>query len=137
MLLQDVVSLKWRVNGVIMEGRTSEDGTVRYYLVKKEIGRETIRSARHIKFAAIREDTKVRFEENLVNEAMSDDNADSDNEARVDTAGSESMDTDSDNEARVETAGSKSIDTESRPAQKTRACVRLAGGLAVRRGEAC
>ena len=124
-MLRDVVSLKWRVKGVIMEGRTSEDGTVRSYLVKKDNGRETIRSARHIKFAAIREDTKVRFEENLVNEAMSDDDADSDNDvARVDTAVND-------------TAGSESMDTESCPAQRTRARARFAGGLAVGRGEAC
>ena len=49
MVLQDVVSLKWRVKGVIIEGRISEDGTVRSYLVKKENGKVTIRSARHIK----------------------------------------------------------------------------------------
>ena len=132
-VIQDVVSLKWRVKGVIMEGRTSEDGTVRSYLVKKENGKETIRSARHIKFAAIRENTKVRFEENLGNEA-SDDDADSENEARVDTAGKESMDTGSESEARVDTAGS--METES-PAQRTRARTGLAGRLAVGRREAC
>ena len=113
-MLQDVVTLKWRIKGEIMEGRTSEDGTVRSYLVKKENGRETIRSARHLKFAVIRENTKVRFEENLGDE-VSDD---SENEARVDTAGNESMDTGSESEARADSAGS--METES-PAQRTRA----------------
>ena len=125
-MLQDVVSLKWRVKGVIIEGRISEDGTVRSYLVKKENGKVSIRSARHIKFAAIRENTKVRFEENLGNE-VSDD---SENEARVDTAGNEGMDTGSESEARVDSAGS--METES-PAQRTRARTRAAVG----RREAC
>ena len=85
---------------------------MRSYLVKKENGRETIRSARHIKFAAIREDAKVMFEDNLVNEAMSDDDADSDNAAaRVDTAMNGMNDA----------AWSESMDTESCPAHRTRA----------------
>ena len=69
----------------------------------------------------------MRFEENLGNEA-SDDDADSENVARVDTAGKESMDTGSESEARVDTA--RSMETES-PAQRTRACTRLAGRLEV------
>ena len=56
-VLQDHVSLKWSLKGVIIEGRVSEDGTVRSYVVRKENGRETIRSSRHIKFAARRGET--------------------------------------------------------------------------------
>ena len=37
-VLQDVVSLKWRVKGVIIKRRTSEDGTVRSYMIRKENG---------------------------------------------------------------------------------------------------
>ena len=68
----------------------------------------------------------MRFEENLGNE-VSDD---SENEARVDTAGNEGMDTGSESEARVDSAGS--METVS-PAQRTRARTRAA----VEQGEAC
>ena len=61
MVLQDHVSLKWNLKGVIVEGRVSEDGTIRSYVVKKENGRETIRSSRHIKFATKRSERKIRF----------------------------------------------------------------------------
>ena len=102
-----MVSMKWRVKGVIMEGRTSEVGTVRSYLIKKENGRETIRNARYIKFAAIRENTKVRFAKNLIDKAKTDDEADSENEE------SDSMETDTGNEASTE---SECMVTESRQA---------------------
>ena len=87
-VLQDVVSLKWRVKGIIIEGRISEDGTGRSYLVKKENGKTTIRSARHIRFAARRENLRVRFEESISNE-VSDDSG---NEASLDSA-NDGMDT--------------------------------------------
>ena len=61
MVLQDHVSLKWNLKGVIVEGRVSEDGTIRSYVVKKENGRETIRSSQHIKFATKRSERKIRF----------------------------------------------------------------------------
>ena len=114
---------------MIMEGRTSEDGTVRSYVVKKENGRETIRNARHIKFAAIKENTKVRFAENLIDETKPDDEADSEFETNTESAESDSMETDTGNEASNE---SECMVTESRPA---RASARLAGRLAVRQGE--
>ena len=69
-MFQDHVPLKWSLKGVIIEGRESEDGTVRSYVVRKENGRETIRSSRHIKFTARRGETRIRFEENTDNEAM-------------------------------------------------------------------
>ena len=73
MVLQDMASKKWTVKGVIKEGRTSEDGSVRLFVIVKENGRETIRNARHMKFAAIKEKTKVIFAENLIDEIKSDD----------------------------------------------------------------
>ena len=67
------------------------------------------------------DNTKVRFEENLGNE-VSDD---SENEARVDTAGKESMDTGSESEASDDSVGS--METES-PARRTRARTSAAVG---------
>ena len=126
MVLQDMASMKWSVKGVIKEGRTSEDGSVRSYVIVKENGRETIRNARHIKFSAIKEKTKVRFAENLIDEAKSDDDAaDSESEANTESADSDSMETDTQNEASNESEcmviGSPT----------TRASVRLARRLAV------
>ena len=42
-VLQDHVSLKWSLKGVIVEGRVSEESTVRSYVVKKENSREFVR----------------------------------------------------------------------------------------------
>ena len=98
-VLQDMASKRWTVKGVIKEGRTSEDGSVRSFVIVKENGRETIRNARHIKFAAIKEKTKVRFAENLIDEIKSDDEAaDSEYEANTELADSDSMETDNQNE---------------------------------------
>ena len=93
---------------------------MRSYLVKKENGKVSIRSARHIKFAAIRENLKVRFEESIGNEASDD----SGNEARLDSA-NEGMDTGSDSEASDDSVGS--MEAES-PARRTRARTRAAVG---------
>ena len=120
MVLQDVVSLKWRVKGIIIEGRISEDGTVRSYLVKKENGKTTIRSARQIKFAERKENLRVRFEESISNE-VSDDSG---NEASLDSANN-GMDTGNDSEASDESIGS--MEAES-PAHRTRARTSAAVG---------
>ena len=89
-------------------------------MVKKENGKVTIRSARHIKFAARRENLKVRFEESIGNEASDD----SGNEARLDSA-NEGMFTGSDSEASDDSVGS--METES-PVRRTEARTRAAVG---------
>ena len=98
MVLQDVVSLKWRVKRVIMEGRTSEDGTVRSYALNRESGREILRNAKHIKLAAIRGNKKVTFAENFIDEAKTDDEADSEYEANTESAESDRMATENGSE---------------------------------------
>ena len=96
---------------------------MRSYVVKKENSRETIRSSRHIKFAAKRGETRIRFAENTDNEAMdtSDDNTENEYDTAVD-----------------ETAERESLGPENGPAQRTRQrLARGAGGLAVGAGGAC
>ena len=58
---------------MIKEGRTSEDGSVRSFIIVKENGREMIRNARHIKFEARKEKNRARFAENLTEEIETDD----------------------------------------------------------------
>ena len=59
-VLQDMASKRWTVKGVINKGRTSEDGSVRSFIIVKENGQETIRNARHIKFEARKGKNRVR-----------------------------------------------------------------------------
>ena len=96
MVLQDVVSLKWRVKEIVIEGR----------------------SARHIKFAARRENLRVRFEESISNE-VSDDSG---NETSLDSANN-GMDTGNDSEAGDESIGSMEVES---PAHITSARIKAA-----------
>ena len=119
-VLQDMASKRWTVKGVIKEGRISEDGSVRSFIIVKENGRETIRNARHIKFEARKEKNRVRFAENLTEEIKTDDEAaDSEYEASTDLADSDDLVTNSQNEVNDE----PELVTESSP---VRASARLA-----------
>ena len=89
-------------------------------MVKKENGKVTIRSARHIKFAARRENLRVRFEESISKE-VSDDSG---NEASLDSA-NDGMDTGNDSAASDESIGSMEVES---PAHRTRARMRAAVG---------
>ena len=120
-VLQDMATKRWTIKGVIKEGRISEDGSVRSFIIVKENGRETIRNARHIKFEVRNEKTKVRFAENLTDEIKTDDEAaDSEYEASTELADSDGMETDTQNESNDELE----LVTESSPA---RVSARLAG----------
>ena len=126
-----MASKRWTVKGVIKEGRISEDGSVRSFIIVRENRRETIRNARHIKFEARKENTKVRFAENLTDKIKSDDEAaDSEYEASTELADSDGMVTNAQNEANYE----PELVTESTPA---RASARLAGRKPVGKGRAC
>ena len=72
-VLQDMASKSWTVKGVIKEGRTSDDGSVRSFIIVKDNGKETIRNSRHIKFEARKEKNRVRFSENLTEEIGEND----------------------------------------------------------------
>ena len=78
-VLQNMTTKRWTIKGTITEGRVSEDGSVRSFIIEKENGRTTIRNARHIKFQARKQKNNVSFAENLVEvmeTADSDDAAD-------------------------------------------------------------
>ena len=63
---QDMSTKRWTIKGKITEGRVSEDGSVRSFIIAKENGRTTIRNARHIKFQANKEKNNVYFADDLV-----------------------------------------------------------------------
>ena len=89
---------RWTVKGVIKEGRISEDGSVRSFIIVKENGCETIRNARHIKFEARKEKNRVRFAENLTEEIESDEETrDSEYDYSSDSADCEDLVTNSQN----------------------------------------
>ena len=126
-----MASKRWTVKGVIKEGRISEDGSVRSFIIVKENGRETIRNARHIKFASIKEKTKVRFAENLTDEIKTDDEAaDSEYKASTEVADSDGTVTNTQNEANDE----PELVTENIPARES---ARLAGRKPDGQGRAC
>ena len=121
--------MKWSLKGVIVEGRVSEDGTVRLYVVKKENGRETIRSSRHIKFATKKSEKRIRFDDSE-NEAIETDDDLVNN--TLDTATEHET-----HEGLEHTADRESLGpaqrAESGPAQRTRQRLAWgAGGPAVR-----
>ena len=51
-LCQDMKSMKWTIRGEVIESREAEDGSVRSFIIRTEMGRTTLRNARHIKFQA-------------------------------------------------------------------------------------
>ena len=123
-----MASKGWTVKGVIKEGRTSEDGSVR---TMKENGRETIRNARHIKFEARKEKNRVRFAENLTEEIETDEETmDSEYDSSTDSADGDDLVTNSQNEAIEE----PELVTESSP---VRSSARLAGRKPLVQGRAC
>ena len=130
-MLRDMASKRWTVKGVIKEGRTSEDGYVRSFIIVKENRRETVINARHIKFEARKEKNRVRFAENLTEEIETDDETmDSEYEASTDSADGDDLVTNSQNEANEE----PELVTESSP---VRASARLAGRKPLVQGRAC
>ena len=82
-LCQDISARRWTIKGKITEGRVSEDGSVRSFIIAKENGRSTIRNARHIKFQANKEKNNVSFADDLVEIIDSDDSA---NDSDVETS---------------------------------------------------
>ena len=51
-LCQDMKSMKWTIKGEVIESRKAEDGSVCSFIIRTEMGRTTLRNARHIKFQA-------------------------------------------------------------------------------------
>ena len=49
-LVQDMKTLKWTIKGKVMEAREADDGTTRSFIIRTEMGRSTLRNARHMKF---------------------------------------------------------------------------------------
>ena len=47
--MQDISSKRWNIPAVVVEGRPSEDGTVRSFVVKREDGVQLLRNARFLK----------------------------------------------------------------------------------------
>ena len=47
--VQDISSKRWKIPAVVKEGRVSEDGTVRSFLVEREDGVQLLRNARFLK----------------------------------------------------------------------------------------
>ena len=83
---QDMSTKRWTIKGKITEGRVSEDGSVRSFIIAKENGRMTIRNARHIKFQANKEKNNVSFADDLVEIIDSDYSDDSANDSDVETS---------------------------------------------------
>ena len=133
-----MASKRWTVKGVIKEGRTSEDGSVRSFIIVKENGKETIRNARHIKFEARKEKNRVRFAENLTGEIGKDSDYDS-ADSSDDASGDREYVSNLDSAVSVNLAtGSRNKEpelvTENPP---VRASARLAGRKPLGQGRAC
>ena len=132
------------MKGVIKEGRTSEDGSVRSFIIVKENGKETIRNARHIKFEARKEKNRVRFAENLTEEIGKDDVAmDSEYDSGADS--SDDATGDREYESNSDSADSVNLVTNSRNKEPelvtenppVRGSARLAGKKPLGQGRAC
>ena len=91
--------------------------------MKKEIGRETIRSSRHIKFATKKSEKRIRFEDS-VNEAIETDNDLANN--KHDTATENETHEGLEHTADRESLGPAQRAESNGPAQRTRQ--KLAGG---------
>ena len=51
-LCKDMKTMMWSINGEVIESREAEDGLVRSFIIRTEMGRTTLRNSRHIKFQA-------------------------------------------------------------------------------------
>ena len=139
-----MASKRWTVKGVIKEGRTSEDGSVRSFIIVKENGKETIRNARHIKFEARKEKNRVRFAENLTEEIGTDDVA-MDSEYDSSSDSSDDVTRDSEYDSSSDSADSDNLVTNSQNKEPelvtenppVRASARLAGRKPLVQGRAC
>ena len=62
-LVQDMRTMKWSIKGKVMEAREAGDGTTRSFIIRTEMGRTTLRNARHMKFQQL-SPKRVTFADN-------------------------------------------------------------------------
>ena len=48
-LVQDMASKRWNIPATVKEGRVSEDGSIRSFIVERENGVELLRNSRYLK----------------------------------------------------------------------------------------
>ena len=91
-LVQDMKTLKWTIKGTVMEARTAEDGTTRSFFIRTEMGRSTLRNARHMKFQQL-SPRRVTFADADSHEADDSDSNDDDTTAEGGTGTAETATT--------------------------------------------